>query len=284
MRYFSCLYHTFSWYLVPRLGVGASVSEERSFVREAARLKYKLEGKKKRPRDEQGVDVKQVQSDNEEESRTGAIKKKARTDPSGTLFKRRKNSDNGKTQSTVHPMALEATLPKLSLLEKDGTKVDGVARNFTIPITLENNKEIKLESPVHHAEKRAVQIKTTSQLISKSPATSKLSNIFMLSQPSARDISKLSTLPPAVTSSNSRRNISLTSDSTLPYEDFTTDTSFPQQPLLNLRGSPSEPESDPAGHSRLTSKKKRRRRKRKKFLQTVKTPLCLKIDGATSVS
>jgi len=268
--------------LVPRLGVGASVSEERSFVREAVRLKYKLEGKKKRPSDEQGVNVKQVQSDNEEESRTGAIKKKARTDPFSTLFKRRKNSrDNGKTQSIVYPMALEATPQKRSLLEKDGTKVDEVARNFTIPITLENDKEIKLESPVHRAEKRAVQIKTTSQPISKPPATSKLSNISTLS---ARDISKLSTLPPAVASSNSRRNISLTSYSTLPCEDFTTDTSFPQQPLLNLRGSPSEPESDRAGDSGLTSKKKRKRRKRMKFPQNVKTPLCLKIDGATSAS
>jgi len=91
------------------------------------------------------MNVKQVQSDNEEESRTGAIKKKARTDPFSTLFKRRKNSrDNGKTQSTVHPMALEATPQKRSLLEKDGTKVDEVARNFTIPITLENDKEISL--------------------------------------------------------------------------------------------------------------------------------------------
>ena len=168
-------------------------------------------------------------------------------------------------------MALEATPQKRSLLEKDGTKVDEVARNFTIPITLENDKEIKLESPVHHAEKRGVQIKTTSQLISKPPATSKLSNISTLSQPFARDISKLSTLPPAVASSNSRRNISLTSDSTLPCEDFATDTSFPQQPLLNLRGSPSEPEIDRAGHSGLTSKKKRKRRKRMKFPQNWKS-------------
>jgi len=223
------------------------------------------------------MDVKQVQSDNEEESRTGAIKKKARTDPLNTLFNRRKNSrDKGKTQSTVHPMAVEATSHKRSSLEKDGTKVDAVARKFTIPTTLEDNKEIKLES---YAE-----IKATSQLISKSPATFKLSDIFTLPQPSAHGISKLSTLPSAVASSNSRRNISLTSDSILPCEDFTTDTNFPQQPLLELRGSPSEPESDLVGHSGPTSKKKRKRRKRKKFLQNVRMPLCLKIDGAASAS
>jgi len=261
-----------------RLGVGASVSEEWGSVREAARLKYKLEGKKKRLRDQQGVDVKQVQSDNEEESRAGAIKKKAHNDPFSTLFKNSRN--NGKTQSTMHPMAVEATPQKRSSLETDGTKVDEAARKLAIPITLEINEEIKL---VHHAEE-AVQIKTTSQLISKSPAISKLSNLSTSSQPSTHDTSKLSTLPSAVASSNSRRNISLTSNSTLPWEDFTADTSFPQQPLLNLRGSPGELENDLARHFGLTSKKKRKRRKKKKFLQNAKMPLCLKIDGAASTS
>jgi len=218
------------------------------------------------------VDTKQVQSDNEEESRTGVIKKKARIDPFSTLPRKRKDSgDSGKTRS-VMPAAMEATLPKRSSLAKGATSSTLVARELVAdPITLQNNKS-SVDHKTNAEEQELANIKITPPPIDKSPTTFELSR---LCAPSTHDISKLSAVPSAVPSSNFRQNTS---------EDLTVDTSFLQQPLLNLRVSPRKPESDSIDHSELTSKKKRKRRRKKKLLQNIEMPLHLKTDGAISIS
>lgn len=217
--------------------------------------------------------MKQVQSDNEEESRTGVIKKKARIDPFSTLPRKRKDSgDSGKTRSVMHPAAMEATPPKRSSLAKDVTSSTLVARELVAdPITLKNNKS-SVDHKTNAEEQELANIKITPPPIDKSPATFELSR---LCAPSTHDISKLSALPSAVPSSNFRQNTS---------EDLTVDASFLQQPLLNLRCSPRKPESDSIDHSELTPKKKRKRRRKKKLLQNIEMPLHLKTDGAISIS
>ncbi|KIP10680.1 hypothetical protein PHLGIDRAFT_22125 [Phlebiopsis gigantea 11061_1 CR5-6] len=83
----------------PRLGVGAPIPSSTGVAgHEAMKLKGKLTGKK-RPREEE--DLKTVlDSDGEDESRTGAIKKKARQDP---FAPKPKKSANAPAAVSVKP-------------------------------------------------------------------------------------------------------------------------------------------------------------------------------------
>lgn len=92
-----------------RLGVGAAIPESSSMLgRDAERLKHRLAGKK-RGRDEEHAVV-NVPSEDEEESRAGAIKKKAKLDPfaqrsEGKGKKAKKDDLMGATSSAASPVA-----------------------------------------------------------------------------------------------------------------------------------------------------------------------------------
>lgn len=257
-----------------RLGVGAPIPESQSLVREAARLKTKLEGGKKRQREEEGIGTKKPQSDDEEESRPGAIKKKARVDPFSTLSKKEKNKgtrDSGKNGPTIHPVALKAMPSSQSLPPaiEDGLEVDEVAKELLlVPDTPETPRKeadyISQQDSNRDGEQGTKRADLSDVGINPPPHTSSSSPL----KPTAPDAS----LPPAQTPATppvSLRNlvdVSLTANLPPSPGDRRGDSNFLKLPLLNLRGSVSErgSEIEEAGSSGLVPKKKRKRRKKKK--------------------
>ncbi|KAJ4478328.1 hypothetical protein J3R30DRAFT_3480517 [Lentinula aciculospora] len=95
----------------PRLGVGASIPESISVSsREMARLKGSLVGKgKKRSREEEGESSHKLSSDDEGESRAGAIRKKTIPNPFTMPTPKKKKSSqaddamNGESGASVKP-------------------------------------------------------------------------------------------------------------------------------------------------------------------------------------
>jgi hypothetical protein len=112
-----------------RLGVGAPIPESTSLSRDSARLKTRLisKGGNKRAR---GSDdgVQESPSDNEDESRAGAIRKKVKVDPFGGMNGRKnKPTTNGVTGLlTPHRTLVSAqdTTPKKTSAEIDSMDVD----------------------------------------------------------------------------------------------------------------------------------------------------------------
>ncbi|KAH7931195.1 hypothetical protein BV22DRAFT_1124142 [Leucogyrophana mollusca] len=130
----------------PRLGVGAPIPETTIVVREAARLKHQLVGKgKKRAReDEDAAEKLSADSDGDEDSKGGVIKKKTKLDPfaSGVGKKKKKNRDAAiletgllTPQLTPQPNSIASqTMPlsqesKLEAVESKRVSINAVSAN-----------------------------------------------------------------------------------------------------------------------------------------------------------
>jgi hypothetical protein len=230
-----------------------------------------LDGGKKRQREDEGSGSKKHESDDEGESRSGAIKKKARADPFDIPSKKgkKKNTElNGKSGPTIHPAALKAISHDWAEMD-DGFDVDAVARELLVdpesPGMLEKKTSQKAQDKLSCPEEQGTKqpklplssrVKTVvDETPSKSPARSEPSKHLEPSPPAA----SLAAHPKLDISSPFLSN------------QPSAGVSLLQQPLLNLYGSPSEGEGDedenpgPSGRT----PKKRKRRKKKKSLQHI---------------
>lgn len=262
---------------IPRLGVGAPIPETQSLAREATRLKSKLEGGKKRYREEETVESRQPQPESEEESRAGAIKKKARTDPfSMATKKKKKNTEvDGKNIPALHPAAFEA----LSRIHSDSIQEDSLEAYGSVrelPGTSESSeihkkkksKELQNQVKVSSSQVAlpSIEIKSTGLNSTQNP-----------SPPRATDAPRTPTLTSASLTQSSPTSSTVTQPKFVDVSLTTTpvlspgrpipDPRFLNQPLLNLAGWPSGGESDEdekPGQSDLTPKKKRKRKKKRK--------------------
>ncbi|KAF9453047.1 hypothetical protein P691DRAFT_720537 [Macrolepiota fuliginosa MF-IS2] len=254
-----------------RLGVGAPIPETQGLAREAAKLKARLEGGKKRQRGDD-VKMRELQSEGEEESRGGAIRKKARIDPFDVGLKKKKVAEvNGKNPVTIHPMALKA-ISQIKLDKALGDEPDaddstnGLLSAMDLPETHKRKKKHKSESGTNEGPRREL-VARVERMVDSIDSSQISPNItehlktpphsFPLMQPSS---ASTATYPKIV-------DVSLTATPLLSPGHRTTTPDFLKQPLLNLDGSPNEGASnkdrkpDPAD---LTPKKRRKRRKKKK--------------------
>lgn len=217
---------------IARLGVGAPIPASTGVAgHEAMKLKGKLTGKK-RPREEDDVKV-IVISEDEEESRAGAIKKKARQDPFALKPKK----------STNAPAVLPAKLPSKAAGKKLGSPT----------------KALPQKGPA--AEAKVVAGLTTKQAQTASPSKSKTD------APEADDDESEGMLSPFYLSHSFIRCCLFLDDASMDVDE--PEGSAPAgkkgdgkaaskgQPLLNLEGPPPTVGASP-------SKKKRKRNKKKK--------------------
>lgn len=124
-----------------RLGVGAPIPETHSLSREAVRLKGQFADKtKKRPREDEDSAAKKEQSEEDEaESRSGAIKKKARLDPFG-----------GKKNKKNKQVTQESRAP---LLDSPGLETGSEQSETLGPVTEVGPTGVFLSSPSAHTPK-----------------------------------------------------------------------------------------------------------------------------------
>ncbi|RXW17864.1 hypothetical protein EST38_g8004 [Candolleomyces aberdarensis] len=216
----------------PRLGVGAEASEVHTLSRDTVRLKGQLVGKK-RAREQAETDKSKPQADleDDEESRAGAIKKKAKVDPFATSHK--------KSKAPMHPSSAQS-----------GPPVSQTGLDKTIPVVAEETKpsvQPDLPSPKKKKNKTMHANAKTSGGIERSVANND---------------------PPPP--SDSANTIKLPLATLVKARDVTSPTKFPaelrDQPVLNLEAisSDSDSEGDLPKSPQTVSKRKRRRRRKKK--------------------
>ncbi|KAJ3576172.1 hypothetical protein NP233_g596 [Leucocoprinus birnbaumii] len=248
-----------------RLGVGAPIPETQSLAREAAKLKSKLEGSKKRHREDAAVEAKKTQSDDEEDSRSGAIKKKVRVDPFHAPSKKEKKGGERNGKAVVHPAAMKAMLPTQTseAPTKEGKLEADEDANELLVVT---------DTPEKLKNKSAQRKPHANAANEEAPRTDQADVFnFQTSSVERSTSSKASKLAHAPAGSNANLPLAQPSAASPVSPRTHSDgriagVGLIKQPLLNLRGSPSEPESENegAGASGLTPKKKRKRRKKKK--------------------
>ncbi|KZT13028.1 uncharacterized protein LAESUDRAFT_754054 [Laetiporus sulphureus 93-53] len=271
----------------PRLGVGATPPESSTtFSRDTARLKNKLTGRsgKKRQREEER-DIAAGPSDDEDESRATAIKKKPKIDPFARPTKTKKvhsaDIDVAKAQDTAegdaklkhdtngraaessstptqhreeHHQSEHASAPPSPSSPKKKKKKKKKKRKY------DEDASVTMPSDSPPAEK-AVEPATPRKPTAEISSDTKTSSFF---QPA-----KTSTPPPSTSPLSPKK----TSEQTAQYPPA---PSTPQSkrndtlavPLLNLHGPPSQEVGDPSSSS---PKKKRKRKNKKK--KVVKEPL-----------
>lgn len=241
---------------------------------------------KKRQREEEGAEAIRRQSDDEEESRAGAIKEKTRLDPFHIppKNKRRHRVVKGAHATPIKPIAAELiSQPQLDMAMEDEPDADEVARVLlsapeSSPPGVPEKKKPKLDftgtkqqelvtSPDLPLLTKADQIvneKKTSQIPSL--------NLKTFDTPSSSRIRSPSNSPAGRTK---MVDVSLTATPLLSPGHRTTNANLLKQPLLNLDGSASENGTDIEKPSMTgpTPKKKRKRRKKKKSLQNAEAPL-----------
>ncbi|KXN89607.1 hypothetical protein AN958_05474 [Leucoagaricus sp. SymC.cos] len=268
-----------------RLGVGAPIPETQSLAREAARLKTKLERGKKRQREDKDVDTNKVQSDDEEESRTGAIKKKTRVDPFSAPSKEKKKGFgvNGESGSILHPAAMRAMAQNQSILTgaEDGQEVDDIAAELlTNPCSPKSLKKIVRSDSGEDCQQRKTK-STKSALLSNeetivngTPSLKLPTNPEPLKQPKpsalGNVVPSLRTPATSLIAEPKFIDVSLTLTPPRSPRRQKLGAEFLKQPFLNLYGSPSEAESeegDKSGPPEPPAKKKRKRKKKKKSQQ-----------------
>lgn len=224
----------------PRLGVGAVIPEGHNASRETSRLKGQLVGKGNKcfRDDEPGVKQK---SDDEAESRTGAIKKKARLDPFGEHNgKKKKKRKVVMTQEidTSTPMKT-SVFPETELEEQEEVismvmQDAGPSTPTKSPKGDKQKKDLVVESPSQHSPSI---LQRTTTILSLTPHT----------ESSAIDVSSAVSL-----------NIGRQAQPAV----------LLKQPLLNLAPPRSDDGSGDDANAVATDdspkKKKRRRRKKKK--------------------
>ncbi|KAK0242547.1 hypothetical protein EDD85DRAFT_294021 [Armillaria nabsnona] len=228
----------------PRLGVGASVSDYNTLSsRETARLKGHLlsNGKKRSREDEdpQPSTSKQTVEDSDEgESRAGAIRKKAKTDPfaASSKEKRKKETLNG----------AQSVKPRLSTPTE--------APSSTVGVT---STEEVVTGRVTSEKKREKKRKNSVALASNGDASTAVSSKSDSSYDN-KETSKPSLLSPSRTTAFSLK--------TAPKIPSDLPTSLLKQPLLNLEGPVFEKSDDesPDNLSPADAPKKKKRRKKKK--------------------
>ncbi|GLB33989.1 hypothetical protein LshimejAT787_0108730 [Lyophyllum shimeji] len=251
----------------PRLGVGAAIPETHKASRETARLKGQLIGKgNKRPRDDEDDAHMKEESDNEGESRAGAIKKKARVDPFAT-------GGGKKKKNKMFPEGTALVPPKPPVLSKKGTKeqeevismvTEAVAGPSTPVVTPKRKKHKEKHLTVGPSADAAVV--TESSLTPMSPPGAKITDSS--SNSPKKDTTEPSNTPPK---KPLPIDVSLTSTPVTPLRlrRQAQSAELLKQPLLNLAppGDDDESEDDakidvPGGSPK--KKKKRKRRKKKK--------------------
>jgi len=241
----------------PRLGVGAVVPEGmQSHSRETARLKGKLSGSK-HAREDEDVGPSKTVSDDEGESRAGAIKKKARSDPFDIVHgkKKKKNKD---TESSAVQMVIPTPHEGESKLDSS----DEIEDILNGPDKLD-------ESPIKSKKKPKKAVHITNGVDVHIPQQTGLS--APLTNPASSETpstpprnSQIETLREAI-------DVSLTKTPALRKH---LPSELLKVPLLNLTKPPSDPESDsePVTPSTSPKKKRKRRKKRKSILIPESTP------------
>ncbi|KAF5388059.1 hypothetical protein D9615_000567 [Tricholomella constricta] len=241
----------------PRLGVGAAIPETHNSSREAARLKGQLIGKgNKRSRDDE-PDAKE-KSEDEEESRAGAIRKKARVDPFGDYGGKKKNK---KKKLTLQDCGALAPLkrPVFSEIEAEEV-VSGIIEDTggpSTPATLKRKKRKKSHSTDGPSTDSAI---ATESSIPMSPRGAKIPD-NSLNTPE-RTTAGLSNTPKV----QEPINVSSIPATPLHILRQAQSAALLKQPLLNLAplqsdGSEGDTNNTPGGSSK---KKKRKRQKKKK--------------------
>lgn len=167
-----------------RLGVGAAIPESSNMLgRDAARLKNKLAGKK-HARDEEDA-VANVPSEDEEESRAGAIKKKAKLDPF-TLPSEGKGKKAKKSHliATPSPAGVPVSPPE----RKTGN--EQAHSSVAVDADEADDRDI---SPKKKRKKKKKHVKTTDESIVD--LTSSPVPVLVLVKPTSRPEPGPSTLP-----------------------------------------------------------------------------------------
>lgn len=225
------------------------------------------------------------QSEDEEESRAGAIKKKIRVDPFDVTSKRKKSSKvNGNNSPALHPAAMKAILQTQpdTRLENAPDATEIAKELLNAPESPEVHKKKKKEHKSDASHDGVVQRQQEVAPSSQAPVLAKVkpmtdgqspqiptspkSSISPIDHPTL-PISPAQSSPASPTTTHPEVvDVSLTTTPLLSPGHRTTHPDFLKQPLLNLDGSPSEAASDENEEPRTpgpTPKKKRRRRKKK---------------------
>ncbi|KAG6833938.1 hypothetical protein H0H87_007949 [Tephrocybe sp. NHM501043] len=243
-----------------RLGVGAAVPENSTSSRDIARLKGQLVGKgNKRPREDEPDSKEKDRSDDEGESRGGAIKKKARVDPFGNINKKKKNTSIPEKMALASPRP--PTIPEADKEEEEEANLvtEGLISGLSTPSATPQRKK--------HKKKRA---NIDPAVDVNSGITLTLATLAVNSPSIPPNDSKASppTTPPNVAKVV---DVSLTKMPPTPQQLLrqAQSAALLQYPLLNLdtpgnvdSENENDANSDAGGES--PKKKKRRRRKKKK--------------------
>ncbi|KAF9464363.1 hypothetical protein BDZ94DRAFT_1256269 [Collybia nuda] len=111
----------------PRLGVGAAIPATQNLSRESARLKGQLIGKSSKRAREEVDNVSKEKSDDDDESRAKAIRKKARVDPFGEGKKKKKHKKPAKVINIVPRTTPISTIPIPQSTETEESHAIGMA-------------------------------------------------------------------------------------------------------------------------------------------------------------
>ncbi|TFK43703.1 hypothetical protein BDQ12DRAFT_709417 [Crucibulum laeve] len=254
-----------------RLGVGAPIPEAQSLSREAARLKGQLLGKgNKRPREEDEAKGDKKQESDDEESRAGAFKKKAKIDPFDVVY--------GKKKKKLKDIAVSETSKLLSTASSSQGKVRetvfGDEMSVDAPILGEpftSNSPGKLSKKQKKKLLKLLRESTPDDQMDVDAVDATLS--ARLPSPPRVNVNTLKEIPttPKILSEASLPTSALTDVSLITTPLLTPRKPLPasllKTPLLNLEGSPSEDDSDGDANASTPAsspKKKRKRRKKKK--------------------
>ncbi|XP_006460324.1 hypothetical protein AGABI2DRAFT_117282 [Agaricus bisporus var. bisporus H97] len=210
-----------------RLGVGAPIPETQSLAREAARLKNKLEGGKKRQREPKDVESTVLPSDDEEESRTGAIKKRARQDPFNPAQKKAKNKI-----------------------------VKGGPATQTKPVTAHTSSQLQPTIAVDQSAPAPISANSSTIGDRIPSAVSKISGAPLKSQTQSAPIPASAKLTKLIDNS----------PTAIPLLSPGHSAELFNRPLLNLGVSPNEDDAE-IEKANTSPRKKRKRRKKKKSQQ-----------------
>ncbi|KAJ2916406.1 hypothetical protein MD484_g4017, partial [Candolleomyces efflorescens] len=258
---------------VGRLGVGADTSEGRALSRDTARLKGQLVGKKRGREQAEAAHTKsQVDYEDAEESRAGAIKKKAKADPFAPSHKKLKAPIH-------HPSSAQSGVPASQAGSTKMTSIVADAAELNVQLHPPSPKKKKKTS---HVNATAVEESSSSRDARALPSSNfsaapdkSVSNLpDSLKGPILKDNDVLDILS---TTSGSVANNDLPQSNSANVSRFplaslvkVSPTKLPtelrDQPILNLEAisSDSDSEGDPPKSPQTVSKRKRKRRKKKK--------------------
>ncbi|KAJ3518076.1 hypothetical protein NLJ89_g96 [Agrocybe chaxingu] len=256
-----------------RYGVGASIPEShQSISRETARLKGKLVGSNKRPREEDEVAAPKADYDDEHESRATAIKKKHRPDPFDVVHGKKKNeAPPSNLPPALSPQAGPSQNPTQASFRQ---RADEPGFNGCSPLDASPKKKKRKRKRLAEVqgEESLAKIASTSHQGSELP-------IRAQTPPPPPAIAPTPSTPPQDLDEVHDELVAVSpATPTSPTIKLAQGKSIPANllklPLLNLTGPPpSDEESDyRVAESPPASPKKRRKRKKKKKHQVNGNP------------